>query len=107
MSHIYDFLSEESAANIFKTFSDEYRIKILHLLQKKEQCANDLLEKLPISQPTLAHHLKLLVSSKVLNSRRSGKKVIYSINDKEIHRISGYLENLSTNTKKKNKTMPL
>lgn len=106
MSHIYDFLSDENAATIFKTFSDEYRIKILHFLQKKEQCANDLLEKLPISQPTLAHHLKLLVSSNVLNSRRSGKKVIYSINDKELHRIAGYLENLSA-TKKKNKTMPL
>ena len=54
-------MTEKRIADIFKGFCDENRIKIIRFLKDGEKCACKLLENLNITQPTLSHHMKILV----------------------------------------------
>ena len=72
--------SKTDNAKIFKAFCDENRLTILELLSTGEKCACVLLEKLTVGQPTLSHHMKILVESGMVNARKEGKWTYYSIN---------------------------
>ncbi len=77
-----DFMGDhQNNARIFKAFCDENRLQILEMLQSGEKCACVLLEQLNITQPTLSHHMKILVESGVVSPRRDGKWTHYSISD--------------------------
>ena len=65
---------------IFKAFCDENRLKILEQLRTGEKCACKLLDELQITQPTLSHHMKLLCDADIVQGRKDGKWVHYSIN---------------------------
>ncbi|MBS7338285.1 MAG: winged helix-turn-helix transcriptional regulator [Thermoguttaceae bacterium] len=67
------------AAKVFKAFRDENRLQILALLRSGEKCACKLLDDLHITQPTLSHHMKLLCDAGVVQGRKEGKWVHYSI----------------------------
>ena len=62
-----------------KALADENRLAILLALQQGEKCGCVLLEELNISQPTLSHHMKLLCDASVVQGRKEGKWVHYSI----------------------------
>lgn len=66
-------------AILFKALGDENRIKILKLLSGGEKCACKLLEALSVTQPTLSHHMKILCDSGIVNGRKEGKWMHYSI----------------------------
>jgi ArsR family transcriptional regulator len=66
-------------ARVFKAFCDEKRLMILEMLQSGEKCACVLLEKFEITQPTLSHHMKILVDSGVVTARKEGRWTHYSI----------------------------
>ena len=68
-------------AKIFKAFCDDTRLMVLELLQSGEKCACVLLEKVNVKQPTLSHHMKILVESGIVNARKEGKWMYYSINE--------------------------
>lgn len=65
--------------NVFKAFDDKNRLAILDFLNSGEQCACDILTQLNISQSTLSHHMKILVESGVISSRKEGKWTYYKI----------------------------
>ncbi len=69
----------KKTAVIFKAFCDENRIRILQILKDGEKCACRLLEALNITQPTLSHHMKTLLDSGIVNGRKEGKWMHYSI----------------------------
>lgn len=83
-------------ARIFKAFCDENRLMILSLLQSGEKCACVLLEKLDITQPTLSHHMKILVESGCVASRKEGKWTHYSIAKNGSRRAVELLRELTT-----------
>ena len=66
-------------ARVFKAFCDENRLAVLEMLQSGEKCACILLEKLNITQPTLSHHMKILIDSGIVTARKEGKWTHYSI----------------------------
>ena len=72
-------LDERRVALVFKAFCDENRLQILELLRSGEKCACKLLDDLHITQSTLSHHMKLLCDAGVVQGRKEGKWVHYSI----------------------------
>lgn len=72
-------LDVKRTAVIFKAFCDENRIKILQILSSGEKCACKLLEEMNITQPTLSHHMKILCDSGIVEGRKEGKWMHYSI----------------------------
>lgn len=81
-------------AEIFKALSDENRVEILIMLSKGEKCACKLLEELEVSQPTLSHHMKILCDSKLVNARKEGRWMHYSLSQEGINEISTYLSDV-------------
>lgn len=70
----------KNIANNFKAFCDYNRLLILDQLIEGEKCSCDLLENLNISRSTLSHHMNILVNSGVVNERKEGVWIHYSIN---------------------------
>lgn len=83
-------------ARIFKAFCDERRLEILELLRKGEMCACQLQERLPISQSTLSHHMKILCDSGVVECRKEGKWSHYSISAEGSHIAQTLLQEIIT-----------
>jgi len=81
---------------VFKAFCDETRLMVLSLLQSGEKCACDLLEQVDVSQSTLSHHMKILVESGVVSSRKEGKWMYYRINQKGSEKAIALLKALTT-----------
>jgi len=92
-------LDPKKTAAIFKAFCDENRIKILQLLLDGEKCACKLLEALAITQPTLSHHMKILLDSGIVNGRKEGKWMYYSISKEGLEKAQEYLAFLKNNRK--------
>ena len=92
-------LSDRRTAMIFKSLSDENRIQIIKILRSGEKCACKLLDELQISQPTLSHHMKILCDAEIVNSRKEGKWMHYSINHDSLNMMTLILhELLGTNS---------
>ena len=83
-------------ARVFKAFCDENRLMILEMLQNGEKCACVLLVKLRISQPTLSHHMKILVDSGIVSARKDGKWTYYSISETGSENAANLLKELTT-----------
>ena len=67
---------------VFKAFCDENRLRILEMLRTGEKCACKLLDDLQITQSTLSHHMKILCDADIVQGRKDGKWVYYSVNPK-------------------------
>ncbi len=65
---------------IFKALADETRLKIVELLENGELCACKILENFNITQPTLSYHMKSLCDSGLVEGRRDGAWMRYSLN---------------------------
>jgi len=65
--------------DIFKLFTDEHRVRILMLLDKKELSVCQLMGIIGISQPLISRNLSLLYKGGFLEERRDGKLRFYSI----------------------------
>lgn len=70
----------DKTASIFKALCDPNRLLIIEMLLNGEMCACQLLDELNISQSTLSHHMKNLCETGVVNCRRDGKWMFYTIN---------------------------
>jgi DNA-binding transcriptional ArsR family regulator len=71
----------EECGDFFTAFADITRQEIIMIfVTEKELCVNDIANKFTLSRPTISHHLNLLKRAKILNSRKNGKEIFYSIN---------------------------
>ena len=66
--------------NFFKALSDPTRRKVLQLLREQDMTPSEILEKLPVSQPTLSHHLDILKRADLVTGEREGQFIRYSLN---------------------------
>ena len=73
-------------AKILKSLADESRLKIVRLLLNGEQSVSEVVRLLGMAQPQVSHHLSILRSSGLVNTRREGKKIINFI-DPEVKYI--------------------
>jgi ArsR family transcriptional regulator len=66
---------------VFKALSDASRQKILLLLEEEgEMRVSSLVERLHITQPTISHHLSVLKNARLVEDKRMGQSVYYSVN---------------------------
>lgn len=66
---------------VMKALRDPNRVKIIKILQHGELCVYEIQEALGVSQPTVSKHVKLLEAAGLLNSRKEGLWVYYSLAD--------------------------
>ncbi len=71
-------------AELFRSFSDTSRVRILFALSQKEMNTSALAQALEISESAISHHLRGLRQMRIVQSRRDGKEVYYRIDDEHI-----------------------
>jgi ArsR family transcriptional regulator len=74
----------KSYVQLLKALSDETRLEIINMLSQGELCACKILDNFSITQPTLSYHMKILTECGLVNARREGAWMRYSIK-KDIH----------------------
>ena len=85
----------DNVNSCFEVLSDPTRMKILSILSEgKKLRAKDILEHLKISQPTLSHHMQLLVSEEIVHANKVGRECFYTINEDVIRTMIESLQNL-------------
>jgi len=81
---------------VFKALSDKNRLAILDMLSCGELCACDIMDGLNLTQPTISHHMKILQQASLVNSKKSGKWTIYSINKDIVENLCGFIKKLTS-----------
>lgn len=89
-------------AKVFKALCDPNRLTIIEMLQHGELCACQILEELNIGQSTLSHHMKSLCEADVVNCRREGKWMFYSLNKKGCETAYGLLSGIMNASEQSN-----
>lgn len=74
-----------SLSALLKIVSEESRLKILCILLKGEHCVCELMDHNDLSQSLISHHLKDLKDAGLVNSRKNGLRVYYSLTEKGQH----------------------
>ncbi len=74
-----------------KALADGTRQRILEMLMEAEMCVGDIVDAFDMSQPTISHHLNVLRQFGLVNSRKDGKQVYYSINRDNVAQCCGRL----------------
>src|SRR5215469_9508273 len=69
------------AAALLKAIADPYRLTMLSTLAAApdEVCVCDFTEALPLNQPTVSHHLRILREAELVTCERRGTWVYYRI----------------------------
>jgi ArsR family transcriptional regulator len=73
-------------ADFCKSISNPKRQEILEALREGERTVNELIENTGISQSNLSQHLSILRAKGIVQARRDGTNIYYSIANKKIIR---------------------
>ena len=71
------------ACGLLKVLGNPDRLLLLCQLTQGEYCVSELEATLGIQQPTLSQQLSVLREEKLVNTRRGGKQIYYSLASKE------------------------
>jgi ArsR family transcriptional regulator, arsenate/arsenite/antimonite-responsive transcriptional repressor len=83
-------------AQVFKALSEEPRVRILHLLFKKNELSiSDLEQILDFTQAKTSRHLTYLKNRGIVNTRQEDQWVFYSIKEEVMDMIRQIMDYLS------------
>ena len=87
-------------AALFKALGDAYRLTIIATLARAddEVCVCDFTSALPLNQPTVSHHLKILRDAALVTCERRGTWVYYRLAADAHQRIDAALHSLIPET---------
>ena len=68
-------------ANIFQALAHPTRIAIIEVLRDGELPAGAIIERLGLEQANASQHLSILRTRQIVNSRKEGNQVFYSVRD--------------------------
>jgi DNA-binding transcriptional ArsR family regulator len=65
---------------VFKALSDPSRREILRILSGGERTAGELASSFDMTKPSMSHHFAILKEADLIQSRREGQQIFYSLN---------------------------
>ncbi|MFC1988752.1 ArsR/SmtB family transcription factor [Chloroflexota bacterium] len=92
-------------ADLCKVFSDPKRLIIINELRNGEKQVGELVESLGIPQAVVSRELALLKSKGMLNPRREGTRVYYSLADIKIVEACDIVHEVLLNNLSKNREL--
>lgn len=87
-------MNSMDVALICKALGDSNRLEIMKMLSGGEKCGCKLLERFEITQPTLSHHMKILVECGLVNAWKDGKWQHYSLNCETLTHFKKFIDDL-------------
>ncbi|WP_461156152.1 ArsR/SmtB family transcription factor [Saccharopolyspora tripterygii] len=78
-------------ATTFEVLAEPHRRDILDLLRSGERAVGDLVERLPLSQPTVSKHLKVLREAGLVEVRQDAQRRWYRLRPEPLAEIDSWL----------------
>ena len=88
---VLDQRAAERLAAVLKALAEPTRLRLVSMVAAqpdREACICDLTAPIGLSQPTVSHHMKVLVDAGILEREQRGKWAYYRL-------VSGALDNLA------------
>ncbi len=83
-------------AEILKALGHPARLAIMEYLAKTPSCiCNDIVDELPLAQPTISRHLAELKKVGLIQGTIEGKNICYCINDDRWMQVREAIESIS------------
>lgn len=96
---------QNSIANMAKAIGHPARVAIIEYLLKVESCiCGDIVNELPLAQPTISQHLKELKTAGIIKGSIEGNSICYCLNEKAIEKLQTYFGNISGKLEKSKAT---
>ena len=81
------YLDEHAAAHVaelFRSFSDTSRVRILAAIIEQELNTSKIAEMVGLTESAVSHHMRGLRQMRIVQARRDGKEVYYTVIDPHI-----------------------
>lgn len=94
---------QNAIAALAKAMGHPARVAILEYLMKVDSCiCGDIVNELPLAQPTVSQHLKELKNAGLIKGDIEGNTICYCIDEKNFDKLTQYFGKMSTRLDKKN-----
>ncbi|HWM05997.1 MAG TPA: metalloregulator ArsR/SmtB family transcription factor [Actinophytocola sp.] len=77
--------------SVFEVLAEPNRRRILDLLRAGERAAGELVEHLPLAQPTVSKHLKLLREAGLVQVRQQAQRRLYRLRADPLAEVDTWL----------------
>lgn len=93
---------QNAIAILAKAIGHPARVAILEYLIKVDTCiCGDIVNELPLAQPTVSQHLKELKNAGLIKGSIEGNAICYCIDEKELTKLQIYFTSISEKLEKK------
>lgn len=94
---------QNQMAILLKALGHPARIAIMEYLVKVNTCiCGDIVNELPLAQPTISQHLRELKNAGLIKGNVEGNAICYCVDEKMITRVLAYFETISGKLSRKN-----
>lgn len=95
---------QNAIATLAKAFGHPARVAIMEYLTKVDTCiCGDIVNELPLAQPTVSQHLKELKNAGLIKGNIEGNAICYCIDEENIEKLKDHFTKISMKlTTKKN-----
>jgi DNA-binding transcriptional ArsR family regulator len=84
-------VEQNELATLFKALSHPARIAIMDYLLKVDSCiCGDIVNELPLAQPTISQHLKELKNANIIKGTIEGTAICYCLNPDTMKKIESH-----------------
>lgn len=93
---------QNELAVLAKAIGHPARIAILEYLMKVDTCiCGDIVNEMPLAQPTVSQHLKELKNAGLIKGNIEGNAICYCINEEGFEKIKSFFQQIDNYTKNK------
>ena len=90
-------------ATLFKAMAHPARVAIVDYLLSVDTCiCGDIVNELPLAQPTISQHLKELKSAGLIKGNIEGNSICYCINEAGFEKIKQFFQQVTSHLAQKN-----
>lgn len=95
---------QNEIAILAKALGHPARIAIIEYLLKVDTCiCGDIVNELPLAQPTVSQHLKELKNAGIIKGDIEGNTICYCIDENVMHKLQNYFGNVHTKIENRKK----
>jgi DNA-binding transcriptional ArsR family regulator len=95
---------QNAIATLAKALGHPARVAIIDYLLKVDACiCGDIVNELPLAQPTVSQHLKELKNAGLIKGDIEGNTICYCIDEKALDKLQSYFAYIKTKLDKKKK----
>jgi len=94
--------NQNETAILAKALGHPARIAIVEFILKADSCiCGDIVNELPLAQPTVSQHLKELKNAGIIKGNIDGTAICYCIDDSAIRKLQLYFSRIASELEKK------